>query len=197
MHPSGCSNIFTLNVLGHAVLLEALAERHCIPIRTVFAGTEMSLGQAFPNATADAIEQLMTETGGSASKMYGMSKALGTLYISAFARKHAAMTWTVSPGGTHSTGAFDDLPLCLRCIVNFICLPIRYCVCHSPSEGAQRYVMALTQENYPYSSGGFVASRSGAKGMTADMLETKKGACYANEVLQDATYAAIRRYIMK
>ena len=133
---------------------------------------------------------------GAMAKEYGSAKAIGALYMSAFARRNPSVrAFTVSPGGTHGTGAFDTAPACLPCLCNTVCMPCRMCICHALPLGAARYVDALMDAEYPYASGTFVGCRSGMKGPVADQATIKGGAIYADQPMQEAAYEAVQRFI--
>ena len=195
---SKCSNIVTINVLGHAVLLQGLVAAGCPPARAVFSGSEGGRDCRFAQATAECVAAEMQEAKGSGAmaKEYGSAKAIGALYMSAFARRNPSVrAFTVSPGGTHGTGAFDTAPACLPCLCNTVCMPCRMCICHALPLGAARYVDALMDAEYPYASGTFVGCRSGMKGPVADQATIKGGAIYADQPMQEAAYEAVQRFI--
>ncbi len=211
---SKCSEISTVNVIGHAALLEGLAAAGCPPARVVLSGSEAAHMARFAEPTADCVHEELTQPTGGGGQLYGGAKAIGALYIAAFARRHPSLrAYTVSPGGTYGTAAFDALPACMPCLCDTLFMPCRWCLCHAPEVGAQRYVEALLSAEYPYASGAFVGGRLGITighvhlpemptGPTADQaaLGGKTGAAlrerlYGNAPLQEAAYEAVLRVL--
>lgn len=191
----GCCASLGFNVIGHSILLEGLTAAGKPPRCVVFSGSEAAtmIGSKFTDA-ADLKKEIVQPSIGF---VYGEAKVIGTLYMASYARKHPDLrVYTISPGGTYGTGAFDSCPACGPCCCNTVCMPCRMLVCHSPAAGAKRYVDALLQPDYAYASGTFVGCKSGMKGPVVDQATKGAGGKRLTEVnLQDAAYDAVRSFV--
>ena len=92
-------------------------------------------------------------------KVYGPVKYVGTLWMSAMARKHPDIRFvSVSPGMTTGTNAVNEVSGIQRAIFKYIAFPFMTLIgrAHNVQKGAQRYVDVLVDERY--ATGRFYAS---------------------------------------
>src|ERR1700690_3478151 len=124
----GATYVFASNVLGHAVLLEALLAEDRLGEVAVYAGSEAARGvpkmrMKRPSFVSTSADELATVIDGSyfadrkpdRNLAFGQAKYIGALWMAYLARKHPDRRFiTVSPGNTTGTGAAGDLPLPMR-----------------------------------------------------------------------------------
>jgi NAD(P)-dependent dehydrogenase (short-subunit alcohol dehydrogenase family) len=224
----GATNIFAVNVSGHVIFLEALMQANKLAkgARVIFAGSEMSRGvnkavlpfgekAVFPVATVDAMATyidgskfgpgvfMKNKSAGNLFTSYGEVKAIGTLYMSAMARKFPDyFFFTVSPGMTAGTNMLDSgsLPGWIKIMMSPMVPMMSWTgVGHPLATGAKRYVDGACRRTDIFkregSNGKFFASPKGFKlsGVLTD--QAKIDPVYDNVALQDVAYEAIHRFV--
>ncbi len=204
----GVTRMFAANVLGHVALLDELLKTKKLNDVAVFAGSEATrgvkkMGMKRPKLEAGSVEELATVIDGSffgkkfdPMQAYGYIKYLGTLWMSALARKHHNLKFiTMSPGNTSGTAVMDDLPFLMRGIFKKIMMPYimpMMGIVHSVEKGAQRYVTAITDPSLK--SGVFYGSKPNA--LTGPIMDQSTIFPQLNDHrIQDNAEAAILRFI--
>ncbi|CAB9506749.1 Protochlorophyllide reductase A, chloroplastic [Seminavis robusta] len=209
----GVTNIFALNVLGHALFIDlAIQEKIFTAGSVVYSGSEgargiPSFGGVKPVLNNGAVEEFVSIADGSMeglndNNVYAYAKCTAALWIGSLARKHpypeSKMRFvTMSPGGTKSTNVFDPLPIPMRWILKttFQVMSLLGKV-HGLETGAKRYMDALTEDgNATYKSGVFYAStdENSITGPTGD--QSIIWDVFANEIYQDNAYTAIDKLL--
>ncbi|MCF8238804.1 MAG: SDR family NAD(P)-dependent oxidoreductase [Saprospiraceae bacterium] len=204
----GVTQMFAANVLGHVALLEELLKAKKLNHIAVFAGSEATrgvkkMGMKRPKLETGSVEELASVIDGSffgnkydPMQAYGYIKYLGTLWMSALARKHNGTNFiTVSPGNTSGTAVMDDLPFLMRGIFKNIMIPFvmpMMGMVHSVEKGAARYVTAITDPQLK--SGVFYGSRPNA--LTGPIMDQSTIFPQLNDHrIQDNAVEAIHRFI--
>lgn len=210
---TGATNLIAVNVLGHAVLIEGLvaAGKLVAGAHVVYAGSEAArgiplMGLNAPKYNKPYAEDMLTRINGSAWKkyvaevQYGYAKSLGTLYMSALARKHSEYVFvTMSPGGTTGTEAASQAPLYMRVAIQLLgksLLPLLG-MFHSLDKGTERYLSAVGYRNdgeMKLESGKVYASRKGkAAGSYVDQASFFP--LFDEVSAQDAAYETLYSFI--
>jgi hypothetical protein len=137
---NGTSELFAMNVGGHAVLIDALMEAGLLA--AVARGEHVDDGY-----------DMMVD--------YGLIKLFGTLWMRDLAANHGYRALAVSPGMTGGTSVMDNLPLPMRLMFRYIALPLFKLMgnAHDVGVGAARYLQAV--EDDTLRAGGFYASPGG------------------------------------
>jgi NAD(P)-dependent dehydrogenase (short-subunit alcohol dehydrogenase family) len=184
----GVTTMFATNVLGHAVLLEALLTEDRLGEVAVLAGSEAARGvpkmrMKRPSFVSTSADELTTVIDGSyfagrktdLTLAYGQVKYIGALWMAYLARQHPDHRFvTVSPGNTSGTEASNNLGLPLRLV------------------GARRLVDGVTDPTL--SSGVFYASAANTiTGPLIDQADIFPD--LANPSFQDHANEAINRFI--
>ena len=200
----GATYMFASNVLGHAILLEALLTEDRLGEVAVFAGSEAARGipkmrMKRPSFVSTSADELATVIDGSYfasgktdfNLAFGQAKYLGALWMAHLAREYPDRRFiTVSPGNTTGTQAASNLPLPMRLAAKYI-LPTLG-LAHKLDVGAKRLVDGVTDPTL--SSGVFYASAAnkltGPLVNQADFLPD-----LANPSFQDHASEAIHRFI--
>ena len=201
----GVSQIFAVNLLGHALLTEELIKAKKLTQIALYAGSEAArgvkeMGMKKPDLKTNSIEEFISICNGSyfgkvsdATVPYGPIKYMASLWMSSMARKHADIRFiTMSPGATTGTEGFNTLsPIRQYVMKSMMRMMLLLGRVHKVEIGAQRYMDGLFNPNYR--SGGFYASK---KGLTGSVGE--QGVMFSefnNEVFQDNAYQAIQNFI--
>ncbi|WP_062268831.1 SDR family NAD(P)-dependent oxidoreductase [Endozoicomonas arenosclerae] len=201
----GVTQIFAVNLLGHAVLTEELLKANKLKYVALYAGSEAArgvkeMGMKRPDLKTSSIEEFVSIGDGSfygdthdATIPYGPIKYMAALWISSMARKHPKIRFiTMSPGATTGTEGFNTLsPLKQFFMKSMMQAMLLLGKVHRVETGAQRYIDGLFNDTYK--SGSFYASQ---KGLTGPLGE--QGLIFAdinNENFQDNAYQAIQRFI--
>ncbi len=204
----GVTQMFAANVLGHVALLNELLKTKKLNDVAVFAGSEATrgvkkMGMKRPKLDTGSVEELASIIDGSffgkkydPMQTYGYIKYLGTLWMSALARKHSGMKFiTISPGSTSGTAVMDDLPYLMRGVFKKIMIPYimpMMGMVHSVEKGAKRYVTAITDPQLK--SGVFYGSRPNA--LTGPVMDQSTIFPQLNDHrIQDNAAAAIHQVI--
>ncbi len=203
----GVTQQFAVNVLGHAVLIEALLKTNKLTQVALYAGSEAArgipkLGSKRPALNTTSVEEIVSIIDGSffgdttdATAQYGVTKYVAALWMASLARKYPAVRLvTVSPGATSGTSGGDDLPTVARFIfkrVAPVVFPL-FGLMHKVEEGAKRYLDVLNTPTYK--SGTFYGSK--AEVLTGPLIDQSIiFADLASETFQDNAYEAIHRFM--
>lgn len=206
----GFTEMFSMNVGGHAVFVEGLVNAGLLPAgaTVMFAGSEASRGikkmgvpvPTLPEGLGDLDSTLSAVVRGShASKEYdpqvdyGLVKLIGTAWMKDLAERHSLRALTVSPGFTAGTEGLNKapIPLPLKLMFKWVMLPLMRLTgnAHNLEVGAARFVQAL--EDDALKAGLFYAS---APKRISGPLVQQTGAL--QPLLDDtAFYAAVGRLI--
>jgi NAD(P)-dependent dehydrogenase (short-subunit alcohol dehydrogenase family) len=200
----GATYVFASNVLGHAVLLEALLAEDRLGEVAVFAGSESARGvpklrMKRPSFVSTSADELATVIDGSyfadrktdRNLAYGQVKYIGALWMAYLARQHPDRRLiTVSPGNTSGTEGPNDLGLPLRLAARYV-MPYLG-ISHKLDVGAMRLVDGVTDPTL--SSGVFYASAANKlTGPLVDQADIFPD--LANPSFQDHANEAIHRFI--
>ena len=218
MRPSGSTRIFAMNVLGHAEMFDSLSRANMLApdCKVVYVGSEVAVGMGpFPKPElkdADDVAAHITNThvdptgntkikwigpGNMGQSGYGTCKAIAALYFSALARRHPTMKiLTVSPGGTRGTGAHAKSGCFFGTLIPVLMVVMG--VGHPLGKGVDRLQRGFFEDEDPFVSGAFVASRAVAPpvGECVDYRSfSKTKETFGDENLQEAAYEAVRRFM--
>ena len=200
---NGVTTVFATNVLGHAVLLEALLAEDRLGEVAVFAGSEAARGvpkmrMKRPSFVSTSADELATVIDGSyfadrktdLALAFGQVKYIGTLWMAYLARRHPDRRFiTVSPGST-SDQAPNDLKLPMRIAAKYVIPALG--MAHKLDVGARRLVNGVTDPTL--SSGVFYASAANTiTGPLVDQADIFPD--LANPSFQDHANEAIHRFI--
>jgi len=204
----GVTTVFATNVLGHAVLLEALLKQDRLGEVAVYAGSEAARGvpklrMKRPSFASTSADELATVIDGSyfagrkfdPNLAFGQVKYIAALWMASLARRYPGRRLiTVSPGSTSGTAGPDDFPLPLRLAARYV-LPVvgpALGISHKLEVGARRLVDGVTDPTL--SSGVFYASAaSKLTGPLVDQADIFPD--LANPSFQDHANEAIHRFI--
>jgi NAD(P)-dependent dehydrogenase (short-subunit alcohol dehydrogenase family) len=201
---SGTTRIFAVNVLGHAVLLDALLAADRLTEVALYAGSEAARGiptfrmqrPAFASTSADELAAVIDGSyfegrKSSPALAYSQAKYIAALWMASMARRHPKQRFvTMSPGNTSGTGTLRDQPLPLRLAAKYV-LPALG-LSHNAATGAGRLVGGITDP--ALRSGVFYASAAGA--VTGPVVD-QEGIFpdLGNASFQDNANEAIHRFI--
>lgn len=200
-------DIFSVNLIGHVVLVEELLKAKKLTQTAVYAGSEAARGVPkmrikCPKPQAFTVEEFDSMIRGewfglNADPMYVYAyvKYLAALWMSDMAKKHSNVRFvTISPGSTGGTQGAKDLPLPMKIMFKYVgpaLLPL-FGLMHSLEKGARRYVDVLFNESYK--SGHFYASKaSTTTSPTVDQSTIL--ADFANEAYQQNASEAVYRHV--
>lgn len=203
----GVTNIFAVNILGHAIFVKELLSRELITSTILYAGSETArgvqrMGVPRPELESYSIDEFAKIADGTLFHeksdpmyIYALVKLMAALWMSELARRHPNIRFiTMSPGGTAGTNGMDDLPLAKKIFFKYVgglIMPL-FGMMHGVDVGARRYVDGLFDKTYK--SGRFYASTDGSPtGPIIDqvsiMPELEEKSFQAN------AYKAIHRHI--
>jgi NAD(P)-dependent dehydrogenase (short-subunit alcohol dehydrogenase family) len=200
----GATYVFASNVLGHAVLLEALLAEDRLGEVAVFAGSESARGvpklrMKRPSFVSTSADELATVIDGSyfadrktdRNLAYGQVKYIGALWMAYLARQHPDRRFiTVSPGNTSGTDGPNGLGLPLRLAARYVMPALG--ISHKLDVGARRLVDGVTDPTLK--SGVFYASAANTiTGPLVDQADIFPD--LANPSFQDHANEAIHRFI--
>jgi NAD(P)-dependent dehydrogenase (short-subunit alcohol dehydrogenase family) len=200
----GATYVFASNVLGHAVLLEALLAEDRLGEVAVFAGSESARGvpklrMKRPSFVSTSADELATVIDGSyfadrktdRNLAYGQVKYIGALWMAYLARQHPDRRFiTVSPGNTSGTDGPNGLGLPLRLAARYVMPALG--ISHKLDVGARRLVDGVTDPTL--SSGVFYASAANKlTGPLVDQADIFPD--LANPLFQDHANEAIHHFI--
>ncbi|BFM18525.1 hypothetical protein R50073_47080 [Maricurvus nonylphenolicus] len=201
----GVTQIFAVNLLGHAVLAEELIKAGKLQQVALYAGSEAArgvkeMGMKRPELKTSSVDEFVSICNGAfyadtkdATVPYGPLKYMAALWMSAMARQHSAIRFiTMSPGATTGTEGFNTLsPVRQYLMKGMMQVMLWLGKVHRVEVGAQRYVDGLF--NSAYQNGGFYASKQGLTGAVGEQGVLFKD--INNESFQDNAYQAIQRFI--
>ena len=200
----GATYVFASNVLGHAVLLEALLAEDRLGEVAVFAGSEAARGVPKmrikrPSFVSTSADELATVIDGSyfadrktdLTLAFGQVKYIGALWMAYLARRHPDRRFiTVSPGSTSGTEGPNGLGLPLRLAARYVMPALG--ISHKLDVGARRLVDGVTDPTLK--SGVFYASAANTiTGPLVDQADIFPD--LANPSFQDHANEAIHRFI--
>jgi len=200
----GVTTVFATNVLGHAVLLEALLKEGRLGEVAVFAGSEAARGvpklrMKRPSFVSTSADELATVIDGSyfagrktdPNLAFGQVKYIGALWMAYLARQYPDLRLiTVSPGNTSGTQAAEGAALPLRIAAKYVAPALG--MAHKLDVGARRLVDGVTDPTL--SSGVFYASAANTiTGPLVDQADIFPD--LANPLFQDHANEAIHRFI--
>lgn len=201
----GVTQIFAVNLLGHAILTEELIKANKLTKAAIYAGSEAARGVKemgmkrpdFPSSSVDDFIGLSKgELYGSkkdATVPYGPIKYMAALWMSAMAREHKEIRFvTISPGATTGTDGFNTLSTVKRVVMkSMMQIMLMLGKVHKVEVGAKRFVDALL--NTSYQSGYFYASEKGLTGVISD--QSMLFADLSDTRIQDNAKAALDKVI--
>lgn len=202
----GVTRQFAVNVLGHAVLTEALLEAGKVRSTVIYAGSEAARGvpefkMAQPSLETSSVAEFASICDGSffgapfnEIAAYGYAKYVGAMWMSSLARQYPAVRLvTMSPGGTAGTNAVNEMTPGKRFLMNYFAMPLMVMLghAHGVEAGAKRYVDALTNDRY--ATGVFYGNEKKTTGPLTD--QAMFFADLRNAAFQDNARAAIRRFV--
>jgi NAD(P)-dependent dehydrogenase (short-subunit alcohol dehydrogenase family) len=200
----GVTQIFAVNVLGHAALLDGLIEAHKLTAVAVLVGSEAARGVARlgiprPAFASGSVDEFARVIDGSyygdhkfnGAAAYGQVKYLGALWMGSMARRHPELRLvTMSPGGTRGTGTAGEMNPVMRFVYNHIMMGLlARNITHTVDVGAARLLGALQEP--AYARGTFYASAWNT--LTGPVLDQSTiSPDFADEGLQDNAAKAIQ-----
>jgi len=204
----GVTQMMASNVLGHALLVNALLRDGKLLKTVVYAGSEAArgvpmMGMRRPVLANSSVDDFKTICNGTVyskfdpMQVYGAVKYLGAMLMGAMARKHPDVRFiTMSPGGTGGTEVMRDAPAVLRFLFKSFgnsLMPLLGLM-HKVETGAGRYLQAVFDENLR--SGAFYASKKWKiTGAVVDQSPIFND--LSNESFQDNAYEAIHSFLKK
>jgi|SRR5271154_1332769 len=204
----GVTQIFAVNVLGHAALLDRMIAQHKLGGVAVLVGSEAARGvpklriprPAFASSSADELASVIDGSyykgkRFSGSAAYAQVKYIGALWMGSMARLHPELRFvTMSPGGTRGTRIASEMNPAMGFLFDRIMMgAIAKNITHTVDVGAARLVAAV--EEPAYGHGTFYGSA--ADTLTGPVLD--QSAIFsdlANEVFQDNASKAIDRFLL-
>jgi len=176
--PSGQSELYAMNVGGHALLVHQLVDRGLLAagatvmlsgseasrgIPLLFVGAaQLPAGMGELDATLRAVASgAHVGPGYDVMADYGLVKLIGTAWTRYLSETHGVRAITVSPGFTAGTAGMRNIPTVQRLMFTYVALPILRLTgnAHGVAFGAKRYLQAL--EDTSLESGSFYASDGG------------------------------------
>jgi len=197
---------FAVNVLGHAVLAEAMLQADKVRSVVVYAGSEAARGvpefkMAQPSLETSSVAEFASICDGSYfgerfddMAAYAHAKYVAAMWMSSLARQYPAVRLvTMSPGGTAGTNAFEAMSPLKRFMMGYVAMPLMLMFghAHGVEAGAKRYVDAIADERY--ATGVFYGNERKTKGPVTD--QTTFFPDLANPAFQDNAREAIRRFM--
>ncbi|MGO4592773.1 SDR family NAD(P)-dependent oxidoreductase [Leifsonia sp. 2TAF2] len=207
--PTGVTEMFAQNVLGHVVLLETLLSRGAVTDVAVLTGSEAALGSprigiAKPTFGDHSVDEFTSVIDGSwfsdrkykVSLAYGQAKYLGALWMASLARQHPGLRLlTMSPGGTANTEGARDMGFLAKTFMNKVFYPVlapTFGFAHPLPVGAARLVKAVSDPTL--TSGAFYASAEGKLvGKIVDQGEFEPS--LRDPLIQDHASEAIHTFV--
>jgi len=210
LNASGTMDITSVNLLGHAALVEELIEKNMLTDTVIYAGSETARGvskfgvqrPSFKDNTVQEYKKIMNgeffNKNENSMNIYAYIKYLAALWMSSLAREYPSIRFiTVSPGSTSGTNGANDAPFPIRflmtsAITSKFLLPMMKVV-HGVDKGAARYLEVIYDKKN-YKSGHFYASKE--KDVIGPLIDQKIiSPSFGNKTYQDNAYAAITHFI--
>jgi NAD(P)-dependent dehydrogenase (short-subunit alcohol dehydrogenase family) len=207
--PEGTTEIFSTNVLGHVVLLNALIESKRLNQVAVYVGSEAArgvpmMGMKKPELSSFSADEYASICDGSFFKsvdadngmrMYGPVKYIAAMAMASLARRNPGLRiLTMSPGGTAGTDATRGMPIFQALLLKYAVMNIMQLLgkMHDLETGAKRLMDAIYNESFK--SGHFYASKE--PGVTGQVVDQGDFAPEFNNIeYQDSAYSGVSRFL--
>jgi len=203
----GVVHSFAVNVLGHVALVDALIASGKLTSGVVaYVSSEAArgipaMGMKRPNLASSSVDDFASIADGSlfgkfdAMVAYGPIKYMGTMWMSAMARRNPDIRFvTVSPGATSGTNAADQVNAFQRFLFTRVAYPLMTLLgrAHGLEHGAKRYVDVVTDDKFE--TGHFYASQwPSTSGPLVDQGPIFED--LTNVKFQDNAYEAVQRFL--
>lgn len=202
----GVTQMFASNVLGHALLLEALLKTKKLTKTALYAGSEAGRGVPMmgikqPKLTTYSVNEFAAIYDGSnfrkfdTMQVYAQVKYIGALWMGAMARQYPEIRFvTMSPGGTAGTNVMNDLPPFMKFMFKYVGFKLMPLIgmMHGVEVGAKRFVDGINDSSYQ--SGVFYGSKKMV--LTGPMVDQSTlFADVANPQFQDNAHQALQRFM--
>jgi len=201
----GVTQIFAVNLLGHAALTNELLKAKKLTKVALYAGSEAArgvkeMGMKRPELRTSSVDEFSSICEGTlfgntkdATVPYGPIKYMAALWMSSIAREYPDIRFiTMSPGATTGTEGFNTLsPVKQYVMKGMMKVMLMIGKVHKLEVGAQRFVEGLLNESYQ--SGVFYASKKGLTGAIG--IQSELFSDLSNEQFQDNAKNAIHRFI--
>ena len=204
--PTGVTSMFAVNVLGYAVLVDALLERQLVTSTVLYAGSEAArgfpkMGIARPILDTSSVDEFASIADGTKFSLnsdlldiYANVKLTAAYWMASMARQYSHIRFvTMSPGGTTGTNGMDDLTFVKKLLfkhIGGVLMPLLGMM-HGVEVGARRYVDGLT--NPRFESGRFYASAGGSPtGPVVDQATIVTD--FGNHAIQDNANQAVHQF---
>jgi len=204
----GTTQLFAVNVLGHAVLLDELLKTNKLTNVALYAGSEAArgmkkMGMKQPNLKTSDVDEFVAIIDGTyfngkmdVMEAYSLVKYTAALWMSSQARKNPNIRFiTMSPGGTKGTAVMDDMPGFQRFLFKNIMMPIvmpLLGMAHNLDVGAKRFVDGISNDSLK--SGVFYGSKE--KVLTGPIVEQNEIFSDLNNTsFQDNADQAIHKFL--
>lgn len=204
----GVTNLFAVNVLGHALFLEELLKRNLLSNVALFAGSEAIVGVPYmgmkrPKLASSSVADFVSIIDGShygdkfdPNQAYGATKYVGVMWLASLAKKYPKVKLlSVSPGSTKGTEVINDAPAAQRFIMKHIMmgflLPI-FGLAHNVDKAGKRFVDGINSD--AFKTGKIYASKKGK--LTGSLVE--QGNIFKdleNSNFQDNAYKAVQKFL--
>ncbi|MFD2166093.1 SDR family NAD(P)-dependent oxidoreductase [Thalassotalea euphylliae] len=205
VNEDGVTQIFAVNLLGHALLTEELIRTGKLKQVALYAGSEAArgvpeMGMKRPNFSSASVDEFITLANGrhysettDPTVPYGPIKFMAALWMSSLARQHTHIRFvTMSPGATTGTDGFNTLPMLKQYVMKGMMKVMLWLgKVHGVEQGARRYLDGVFDQNFK--SGGFYASEKGLTGPLGD-----QGRIFSdinNVTFQDNAHKAISHFL--
>ncbi|WP_375488081.1 SDR family NAD(P)-dependent oxidoreductase [uncultured Mycobacterium sp.] len=204
----GATQVFAVNVLGHAVLLDELITANKLTDAALLVGSEAARGvpklrMKRPSFATSSVEEFASVIDGSYFRdrkfspalAYGQAKYLGALWMAALARHHPELRFiTMSPGNTAGTELTRDMPLPQRILIKHVVMRIAPLlkIAHPLAAGAQRLVDGITDLSL-HTRVFYASAETKITGPVIDQAELLPD--LADPIIQDNAAEAIHRFI--
>lgn len=204
----GVTNLFAVNVLGHALFLQELLERNLLSNAAIFAGSEAIVGVPYmgmkrPKLDSSSVEDFISISDGShygknfdPNQAYGGTKYVGVMWLASLSRKYPKIKFTtISPGSTKGTEVANEMSkaqqfLMKNVMMGFI-FPL-FGLAHNVEKAAKRFVDGVNSN--AFKSGRIYASKKNK--LTGDLEDqAEQFQDLENESFQDNAYEAIQMLI--
>ncbi|WP_444883583.1 SDR family NAD(P)-dependent oxidoreductase [Microbulbifer sp. PSTR4-B] len=204
--PEGVTQIFAVNLLGHALLTNELLKANKLTQTAIYAGSEAArgvkeMGMKRPDLKSASVEEFMQICEGKlyastkdATVPYGPIKYMGALWMSSMAREFPHIRFvTMSPGATVGTEGFNTLSLFKQYMMKgMMQIMLLLGKVHKVEIGAKRYIDALL-DTRSFRTGIFYGSERGLTGPLGEQRELFPD--LDNPTYQDNAKTAINRFI--
>ncbi len=204
----GVTNLFAVNVLGHALFIQELLKRDLLSNVALFAGSEAIVGVPFmgmkrPKLVSSSVEDFVSIIDGShygnkfdANQAYGATKYVGVMWLASLAKKYPKIKFvSVSPGSTKGTEVTNDLPAIQRFMMKRIMMPILmpiFGLAHHVEKAGKRFVDGISSDTFK-SGGTYASKKNKFTGPLIDQSKIFKD--LRNSQFQDNAFEAVQKFI--